>query len=34
MMKERSLKYAIRKRLPEQYDLDEIFDIIKNQGDY
>lgn len=34
VMKERDLKYTIKKHLPEQYDLDTIFNIIKNQDEY
>jgi hypothetical protein len=28
------VKYAIRKRLPENCDINAIFDIIKNQDEY
>jgi type I restriction enzyme R subunit len=34
VLKEREVKYAIRKRLPENCDIDAIFDIIKNQDEY
>ena len=34
VLKEREVKYAIRKRLPVNYDIDAIFDIIKNQDEY
>ena len=34
VLKEREVKYAIRKRLPGIYDLEAIFDIIKNQHEY
>ncbi len=34
VLKEREVKYAIRRRLPENYDIDAIFDIIKNQDEY
>jgi type I restriction enzyme R subunit len=34
VLKEREVKYAIRKRLPENCDINAIFDIIKNQDEY
>ncbi len=33
-MKERQLKIAIKKKLPERYDINAVFDIIKNQHEY